>query len=214
MSGLPFVRPVSIRHSIAGALRTALREGRFKFGEDLSEQKLATEMNVSRGPVREALLVLTEEGLITHSPNRGFAVLEFTPEDRAEIDQVRLSLETLALEQARGKFSQEELDELQRLQEEVVRLFKDSEYPARDSAEMAFHQMIWAKSGNKWLENTLRRIMTPYFTYSRFLPAISTNRPDPEIVAQQHQRYVNFVKGKSKFSAEDCVRFHLKLGRP
>lgn len=214
MSGLPFVRPVSIRHSIADALRSALRAGRFQFGEDLSEQKLATEMNVSRGPVREALLVLTEEGLITHSPNRGFAVLEFTPEDRAEIDQVRLSLETLALEQARGKFSPEDLDELQRLQEEVVRLFKDSEYPARDSAEMAFHQMIWAKSGNKWLENSLRRIMTPYFTYSRFLPVLATNRPDPEIVAQQHQRYVNFVKGKSKFSAEECVRFHLKLGRP
>ena len=213
MSGLPFVRPVSIRHSIAGALRTALREGRFKFGEDLSEQKLATEMNVSRGPVREALLVLTEEGLITHSPNRGFAVLEFTAHDRAEIDQVRLSLETLTLELARGKFSPEELEELQRLMNEVVRLFEDSQYPARDSAEMAFHQMIWAKSGNKWLENSLKRIMTPYFTYSRFLPVIAANRPDPDLILQQHQRYVNFVRGKSKYSAEDCVRFHLRLGR-
>lgn len=213
MSGLPFVRPVSIRHSIAGALRSALREGRFKFGEDLSEQKLATEMNVSRGPVREALLVLTEEGLITHSPNRGFAVLEFTAQDRAEIDEVRLSLETLALESARGKFSEAELEELQRLKDEVMKLFLDSEYPARDSAEMAFHQMIWAKSGNKWLENSLKRIMTPYFTYSRFLPTVNRNKPDPELVSQQHERYIDFVKGKGKYTAEECVQFHLRLGR-
>lgn len=213
MSGLPFVRPVSIRHSIAGALRSALREGRFKFGEDLSEQKLATEMNVSRGPVREALLVLTEEGLITHSPNRGFAVLEFTAQDRLEIDEVRLSLETRSLELARGKFSPEELEELQTLMEQVVSLFLDSQYPARDSAEMAFHQMIWAKSGNRWLENSLKRIMTPYFTYSRFLPTIASTRPDPELVSQQHQRYINYVKGKGKYTAEECVRFHLKLGR-
>lgn len=213
MSGLPFVRPTSIRHSIADALRSGLREGRFKFGEALSEQKLATEMNVSRGPVREALLVLTEEGLVTHSPNRGFAVLEFTAQDRAEIDEVRLALESLALESSRGRYSVEELEELQRLKEEVVNLFRDRGLPARDSAEMAFHQMIWSKSNNPWLENSLKRIMTPYFSYSRFLPNVARIQPDIELIAEQHQRYIDFVKGEGKYTAAECVRFHLQLGR-
>ena len=50
-------------------------------------------MNVSRGPVREALLVLAQEGLVSHSQNYGFSVLEFNEQDRTEVQQVRLPLE-------------------------------------------------------------------------------------------------------------------------
>lgn len=202
-----------MRHNIAEVLRSALREGRFRFGEDLSEQNLATQMKVSRGPVREALLVLAEEGLVTHALNRGFSVLKFTAKDRAEIDEVRLPLETLALESARGRVTADEIEKLTRLKDEVMTLFLDRQHPARDSAEMAFHSLIWHKSGNVWLESSLKRIMIPYFTYSRFLPAINRREVNADLVAEQHQRYIDYVRGESPFSAEDCVRFHLHLPR-
>ncbi|MBL9209597.1 MAG: GntR family transcriptional regulator, partial [Opitutaceae bacterium] len=59
---LAAIRSVSIRHAVADAIRAALREGHFKLGENLSEVALATKFEVSRGPIREALLVLVEEG--------------------------------------------------------------------------------------------------------------------------------------------------------
>ena len=98
---LPQVKPVSIRHTVGETIRRALLEGRFRPGQPLSEVALASEMSVSRGPVREALLVLAQEGLVSHSQNYGFSVLEFNELDRTEVQQVRLPLEVLALELAR-----------------------------------------------------------------------------------------------------------------
>src|SRR5579862_8521145 len=92
---LPVVKSEALRVKVVAAIRQALLEGRFKPGEDLSEVAIAREMNVSRGPVREALLLLAQQGLISHSQNHGFSVLGFTDRDHTEIDQVRLELEAL-----------------------------------------------------------------------------------------------------------------------
>ena len=71
---LQAIRSTSIRHAVADAIRSALREGLLKPGEDLNEVALAAQFEVSRGPVREALLVLGEEGLLMHSANYGFSL--------------------------------------------------------------------------------------------------------------------------------------------
>src|SRR5882724_9735244 len=106
MHRLPQLKAVSIRESVGDAVRKALYDRRFQAGEPLSEVGLAGEMGISRGPVREALLVLVQEGLLTHSPNRGFAVVNFTQADLKEINEVRLPLETTALTLAKPKMSQ------------------------------------------------------------------------------------------------------------
>src|SRR5512132_2316003 len=98
---LPSLKATAMRDGAAEALRRALLEGKFQPGEDLSEVALAQQLEISRGPVREALLVLAQEGLLVHRQNRGFSVLEFTDEDRKAINDVRLPLEARALELAR-----------------------------------------------------------------------------------------------------------------
>jgi DNA-binding GntR family transcriptional regulator len=56
------IRPASLRWNVADVLRAALLDGRFQAGEQLSDTRLANEFAVSRGLVREALLVPAEEG--------------------------------------------------------------------------------------------------------------------------------------------------------
>src|ERR1039457_4663135 len=106
---LPVVQSVALREGVAHAIRQALLEGRFRPGEYLSDTALAREMSVSRGPVREALLVLAQQGLIAHSQNHGFSVLGFTDTDHGEIDEIRLRLETMALSQARSRITETDL---------------------------------------------------------------------------------------------------------
>ena len=210
MNSIESIRPISIRQSVAEAIRRALREGIFQPGDDLSEVMLAERYKVSRGPIREALLVLAEEGLLTHSQNRGFSVLRFTPEDRTHIDEVRLLLECRALERARERATPADLAELQRLKNALVELFREGELPARDAAEITFHGYIWELSGNPWLVSSLKQAMIPYFTYSR---AIGVVRGDlaPGLAAARHQLYVDYIAGRSRRSAEACVRFHLGM---
>src|ERR671914_35648 len=115
MVSLPQIRPVSMRQTVVETIRQALLEGRFHPGQPLSEVALASEMNVSRGPVREALLVLAQEGLVSHSQNYGFSVLAFNEHDRTEVQQVRLPLEILALELAKQKITEPDLQDLRSL---------------------------------------------------------------------------------------------------
>jgi DNA-binding GntR family transcriptional regulator len=207
---LTAIRSVSIRHVVAESIRAALREGHFKPGENLSEVELAEKFEVSRGPVREAMLVLVEEGLLTHSPNRGFSVIDLSAEDRTHIAELRLLLEARALERGRDRVKPGDLTRLTEMKDELVRLFKDSERPARDAMEIAFHGYIWDLSGNPWLVDALRRAMVPMFIFGRYL-GLSQVTMDAAFAEEQHQLYIDYLARKTDRTAEQCVRFHLRM---
>lgn len=204
------IRSVSIRHSVADAVRSALREGHLKPGENISEVALAHQFEVSRGPIREALLVLVEEGLLTHSPNRGFSVIDLSAEDKEHIAELRLMLESRALERGRERVTPADLKRLGDMKDELVSLFQDSERPARDAMEIAFHGYVWELSGNPWLVNALKRTMMPLFLFGRYL-GISRASMDVALADQQHQLYIDYLARKTNRTAEQCVRFHLGL---
>ena len=207
---LQAIRSTSIRHAVADAIRSALREGELKPGEDLNEVALAAQFQVSRGPVREALLVLGEEGLLTHSANRGFSVVKLRAEDHAHINEIRLLLETRALERGRERVTKDDLLRLEKMKNELLGLFKDSQHPARDAWEISFHGFIWDLSGNPWLVNSLKRIMIPYFTFGRRL-GVSQFVVEPRLAEEQHQLYIDYLARKTAKTAEECVRYHLVL---
>ncbi len=200
MTALPHLKPVSIRQSVGEAVRRALLEGRFRPGEPLSEVALAAEMNVSRGPVREALLVLAQEGL----------VLNFPDHDRQEIQQVRLPLEILALDMARRRIAETDIEQLRRLNGCIVTEYKKDSVVECTQADLRFHALIWERSGNTRLVASLRNLMIPYFAYGS---AFRLSRPDlsAALLDTQHQSYIDFLSGSSSQSAEQCVRFHTGL---
>jgi DNA-binding GntR family transcriptional regulator len=206
---LPVVRSVAMRDGIVQAIRQALLEGRFKPGESLSDVAIAKEMNVSRSPVREALLVLAQQGLITHSQNYGFSVLGFTDTDHREIDQIRLKLEALALTLARVRLTGEDLNAVQALNERMASLSREGHLTDWVRAEVEFHGLLWELSGNRWLVSCLKQVMIPYFNYEtafRLQPQV-TDLP----FLDQHQIYVDFLRGATSYTAEECVRYHLEM---
>ena len=207
---LPHVKPVSIRQTVVEMIRRALLEGRFRPGQPLSEVGLASEMNVSRGPVREALLVLAQEGLVSHSQNYGFSVLEFNEQDRREVQQIRLPLEILALNLAVVNITQVDLRTLDALTEQMTQAYEDRRYVECTQADLDFHSLVWERAGNKRLFSALRNLMVPYFAYGS---AFRMSRPDltSELLGEQHRCFTRFLSGVSDQTAEECVRFHLGL---
>jgi DNA-binding GntR family transcriptional regulator len=89
MSDRPLSRVVSEQ------IRGRILDGTLRPGERLVEDRLSTELGVSRVPVREALRGLSVEGLVTLLPRRGATVVEITPETVAELVEVRALLEGL-----------------------------------------------------------------------------------------------------------------------
>jgi DNA-binding GntR family transcriptional regulator len=209
---LPF-KAVAMRDAIASALRSALLDRRFEPGQPIIESAIAAEMKVSRGPVREALLLLTQEGLVTHSQNRGFAVLNFTEADQAATSQVRYPLETTALQLARLHRTPPDILQLERIKQRMLENFRAGDARARLQDELDFHNLIWNLSGNTYLVSCLQRVTIPAFTYGT---AYRMNRPDltVELFHTQHQLYIDYLEGTTTRTAAECVRFHLGLAAP
>ena len=210
MSLLPQVKPVSIRQTVGETIRRALLEGRFRPGQPLSEVALASEMNVSRGPVREALLVLAQEGLVSHSQNYGFSVLAFNEQDKTEVQQVRLPLEVLALELAIPNITPADLRTLDTLSDQMAQSYQERRYVECTQADLDFHSLVWERSRNKRLFSALRNLMVPYFAYGS---AFRMSRPDltPELLDEQHRGFIRLLSGASDQAADQCLRFHLGL---
>lgn len=209
-AGLAKIRVSAIRDAVAESLRRSLLEGRFRPGEDLSDAAIAAQFQVSRGPVREAMLIMAEEGLLTHTQNRGFSVLNFTVDDLTQIERVRVPLESLALAIARERITPRDLDRLAGLKDELARAFDRGDHHVCVRSEIDFHSAIWELSGNPWLMASLKRIMIPCFTYGT---ACRMSSPDLSgaTLARLHEIYLEYLSGSSDRTAEDCVRSHLSL---
>lgn len=211
MTALPQLKSVSIRESVTAALRNALYTGHFQPGQALSEAALATEMGISRGPVREALLMLVPEGLVTHSPNRGFSVTEFTPEDLREIREVRLPLEATALKMASLRLNEEDFQKLEMLKGRIVEMHANGHLLICCESDMEFHSLIWNRTGNSHLADSLHHLLAPMFAYGS---VFSIGRPDltSSLLAEEHDLFIRFLRGQVvDRTAEECVRFHIGL---
>ncbi len=213
VGGKPFpaIRPTSLRRNVADVLRSSLLEGRFQPGEELSDSRLAAEFAVSRGPVREALLVLAEEGLVVHRHNRGFEVPKLERADLEQIGAVRRPLEVLALEMARPRISAEGLERLKQLKASLIEAFRWGGIRVCAQPDFAFHSAVWEFTGNTWLRAALQRVSMPYFAY---VSAFDLGRRDHslELMDAMHSRYIDYLAGRSGESADECVAFHLGLG--
>ncbi|ANZ41277.1 GntR family transcriptional regulator [Lentzea guizhouensis] len=97
MARLEPARRRGLSNEVADAIRAAIFDGRYAPGSPLREVELAEALEVSRGPVREALQQLEREGLVRTGWHRGATVTELSEQDVAELDSLRGALEVLAV---------------------------------------------------------------------------------------------------------------------
>ncbi len=121
----------------------------------LSESELAKQMESSRTPVREALLMLEGEGLVKRYPGRGYLVTEITPQDVDEIFELRLQLELLALRKAYADLSPELL---LGLEAQLDQLDQDSSPDEFYCADRTLHELLAQYCGNARLQSFLNTL--------------------------------------------------------
>jgi DNA-binding GntR family transcriptional regulator len=153
----PHAGPPVSRNPLRGQIRRVLVDGllsgRWKPGERIVERRVATELNVSQSPVREALRELEAVRLIESVPNKGARVRNFGVEDMAEIYQVRAGLERTAAELALPRLCEDTsvLDrEIEALQTSTAA--GDVEGQIKHSVD--FHREIVRAAGNQVLLHT------------------------------------------------------------
>jgi DNA-binding GntR family transcriptional regulator len=102
-------------------LRDAILSGRLRGGSHLVQDRIATELNVSRVPVREALLQLESEGLVRMEAHRGASVVWLTPDEISEIFEIRAILVTAAIRRVIPSLTDDQVERLEQITERQER---------------------------------------------------------------------------------------------
>jgi DNA-binding GntR family transcriptional regulator len=144
--------------AVAHRLRTMIVEGELTAGEKLNERELAERLNVSRTPLREALKLLTAEGLVEHLPNRGAIVLQLSVDDVSHAFEVMAALEGLSGELACARITDEEVAELSALNFEMRAHHARRDLSAYYRVNAAIHRAINRAARNPVLSQTYDRL--------------------------------------------------------
>jgi DNA-binding GntR family transcriptional regulator len=144
--------------AVAQRLRSLIVEGGIAPGQKLNERELAEQLQVSRTPLREALKLLTAEGLVEHLPNRGAIAVQLSADDVAHAFEVMAALEGLSGELACARISDEEIAELQALNFEMRAHHARRDLPAYYRLNARIHQAINRAARNPVLSEVYDRL--------------------------------------------------------
>jgi DNA-binding GntR family transcriptional regulator len=137
------------------ALKSRIVEGELPPGAPLSERALCEALNVSRTPLREAIKLLANEGLVDISPTRRASVSRVTMDEAVNMLAVMSVLEGLSGEQACEKVTEKDLAELERLQSSMRDAYERQDKPAYFVLNQQIHLTILGIADN--------RALTAYF---------------------------------------------------
>jgi DNA-binding GntR family transcriptional regulator len=158
-------------------LRADLLNGRFEPGQRLKLVSLGERFDVSLSVVREALTRLAEQGLVVANPQRGFSVRSLSVEDLADLTQVRVQIETLALRQSfeRGDLAWETrvLGTHHTLERTPVNADDGRFNEAWAPAHRTFHQALLSGSGSPRLEDIATGLRDSFELYRRWYWALT-----------------------------------------
>jgi DNA-binding GntR family transcriptional regulator len=201
---------------IAAAIRKRIMSGAIPIGAQLRQAELATELGVSRTPVREALRQLHASGLIEVVPNRGAVVRVPSPWEVRDAYEVRAELEGLACERAVSRINGTELKELraanQSMRDEIAEPSTDDEpgsEPPTVALNDAFHTTIHRVADNEWLARAINEINQAFPRNVSWLVLAGNQRQCEETVAE-HDRVVDALEAGDAATARAEMRAHVK----
>ncbi len=175
-------------------------------GAKVTEEEIASDFGVSRTPVREAVKRLAELGLIVVRPRRGLEVVAVDERDVREITQLRAELETFALRLAMPRMTLADIRELEAISGACEALLGGGNRPRIFRADSRWHLAIAACSGNRHLEEALRRLDVKVQLCRMFL-CLSDSKVRSSV--RFHRRILAAIRKGDAAGAEGLLREHI-----
>ena len=141
----------NLRDQVAVALRSAIISGEMAPGVLYSAPSLAVRFGVSATPVREAMLDLVKENLVTIAPNKGFRVTEVDDVQLDQITAIRRLLEPPVVAQVTSEIPDRDFPMLSKLAQDIVDAADAGDLATYIEADKAFHLKLLSYSGNSRL---------------------------------------------------------------
>jgi DNA-binding GntR family transcriptional regulator len=192
-----------VRDRITDHLRQEILTGKMLEGDPLREIHLAKRFQVSRGPIRDAILQLTKEGLLESLPNRGARVGKVWDDGlRPMMLSLRLEIETFALRELLDLGSELDLKPFRKNLQNLGIACKEADLPAVVKHDMEFHRLILKACDHPGVESVWLSIMggmrLPYSRHKNLME-----------VHKEHSRVVEFLKMRDAEGAIEALKANL-----
>lgn len=177
---------------VADQLRSAIMYGSLPPGSQMGEAELATRLGVSRGPLREAMQRLVQEGLLHSEPHRGLFVTTLDADDVRDIYLARLAVERAACERIVRSRRVEAVAELTAAQSRIVAAVTKGDPVELSDADQEFHETLVRVSGSPRLQ---RMAQTLLVEKRMCLTALQDKYPaDAQALVDEHQGLVDAIE--------------------
>jgi DNA-binding GntR family transcriptional regulator len=208
LTGLPSI--TSQRHKLSDfvydALCDSIVKGKLQAGQRLREASVASRLEVSRTPVREAFARLEDQHLLERDPNGAYLVAKWDQKILGEVASLRGTLEGFAVELVPKHMKTADFDYLQSLIMQMEAASQRKDYEALIDLDIHFHEFIWEKCKHTLLQEALHSMKSQirFFMYL-------TRPGDEETYAAEHQKLLDALRQGEPERSAGAVREHILL---
>ncbi len=176
-AGLEPLRQPTLVDSAAAAIRSAILSGRIRPGERLVEAELARNLHISRGPIREALALLSKDGLVTNVPRHGKFVQDLSPRLVDELYSLRRVIEPYAATRVIERLDDGARDQLEGALGSIAAAVSAEDAQRLAHQDLAFHELIYTLADHEllrrtWQENIAGKLHILLNVTTRTLPGL------------------------------------------
>ncbi len=222
---MPQYEKKSLSDIVVAYVKNRILSGVLKSGDKLTEADISSELSTSRAPVREAMRILNEQGIVSFSPRRGNQVLEMSPQEVLEVFDIRITLEIQILHILSTQPILQEKD-YQELHQMTMQMQKGEQQCSTNeervfllnTLDLAFHRYLWNASESSRRAQILEGLFYQLLIvmnqnivslgtfeekaqeHLQILNALKTNQPPlvSEAFMQHLHKYVNATLANSK----------------
>jgi DNA-binding GntR family transcriptional regulator len=201
--------PEAASQRVASYLRDAILTGEIGPGEWIRQAEIAERLGASRLPVREALRILSAEGLADYETNRGSRVPKLGMHEVDVLYQMRERLEPLALVESIPHLSQDQLDQLAAIQDRIEGVTDVREFVILDRE---FHLLTYAGCAISQLRASVLRMWNSTQHYRRAF-VIITGPSRQWVITAEHRLLLDAITRQDAVDAERYLSGHIRRTR-
>jgi DNA-binding GntR family transcriptional regulator len=209
--GVQGIRPPERRgltEQVADSIRQAIFSGSFELGERLNEADIADRLHVSRGPVREALTQLRQEGIVTMSWHRGAFIMELSAADVSELYSLRTVLEVFAIRQAAGAATTADLEAMNAVLAAMSKAGDDQSDFDMIQLDVQFHDELYRAAHHDRLGTAWSSIRSQVLL-SLLVKRHTSNEYYRDLVIAEHQLLFDLVSSRDADACEVALTEHI-----
>jgi DNA-binding GntR family transcriptional regulator len=172
----------------------------------LIESQIASSLKISKTPVREALLLLEREGLVTIVPNSGFFVCELSFKEAEDCFELRRLIESYAIKRIIQNITEEEIKLIKQNLEETARYTNGQDIEKTIQLETEFHNILYEATKSKKIFSILSTLQDQLHIYRSIA---SRTKGGTRVSFEEHMKIIEAIEKRDELKAKFLVRRHI-----